>query len=707
MKSYLKLLVTMLSTGAIVSCSHQNNADNKNTSTTESEKKTEEEGGSSGGSGVSPNTGGWPVLDKLPISGSLGPSKSNFFSDRIMESRFNTWKGQKDAFAKALYASSSQYDTDAKAYYKGSKDDWFSSAGSTPAYNTWRNGAGKPALSTLWRATADYTTKRNTWVAAGTTTKRNKATWLGLADSTSDYNTWRLKRKTPLKNAWEATTTGATSYTTKLGAYTSAHTTDTKEKYADLAASNANYNTWRLTRTNPLKAAWEATGGARGQYLNIVNAWFASDRPALDTEAEWERNVASNTAFNTWKAANANTEAQKKAIWETKSNYVTAARNTISVRSYAGAENDNFKDFFRNHLDSSLRLRGTYSIAISSKAAGVSDPAGRVISEPLMWVLFEIAGKIDGSGHLTDAMKRQFPGNERTVARSTAYRNVWNTILTESDTKANVLTDLIAILDEVYDQRQSSTLRDDNYETYAKAQFKTATHTVAYNAAFTTWDTDANLKAHWATLPASTTAYNDYKKATYKATVTSAVYNTGLDAWSTTKANGLATYKTSAALTNDYATWIDAQYKAATATYNRDLDAWSITKANGVNLYNADAESTTDYNSWEDPNQRSIAKYNNNHLGQFDTDLGLWTANKANGKTTYFAAATSDTAFASWANPNPNDLTTYSQSATYTTNFDNFVTNHLTWATYHNFFKNQEYSSDAFKTIYRKYLLDE
>ena len=706
MKSYLKLLITLLSTGAIVSCGGNNNVDTKNTTTTENEKKTEEEG-SGGGNGITPNTGGWPVLDKLPISGSLGPSKRNFFSDRVMESRFNTWKDKKDAFAKALYATSSQYDTDSKAYYKGSKDDWFSSAGSTAAYNTWRNGAGKGALTTLWRATADYTTKRNAYLAAGTTTKRNKATWLGLADSTPDYNTWRLQRKNPLKTAWEATTRGATSYTTKLASYTSAHTTDTKEKYADLAASNANYNTWRLTRTNPLQTAWEATGGARGQYLNVVNAWFASDRPALDTEAEWEADAASNTAFNAWKTANANTNAQKQAIWETTTNYLTAARSAVSVRTYAGAENDNFKDFFLNHLDSTQRLRRTFSITISSKAAGVADAAGAGISEPLMWILYEIAIKIDGSGHVSAAMRRQFPGNERTVAQSAAYRAVWNTILTESDTKANVLTDLIATLDEVYEQRQSTALRDDNYETYAKAQFKTAAHTVAYNRDFGTWDTDANLKAHWATLPASTTAYNDYKKTTYKATVTTAVYNTGLDAWSTTKANGLATYKTSAALTNHYATWIDTQYKAATATYNRDLDAWSVTKANGVNLYNADADSTTDYNSWEDPNQRTIAKYANNHLGQFDTDLGLWTANKTNGKATYFAAATSDTAFTNWTNPNPNDLTTYSQSATYTTNFDNFVTNHLTWATYHNFLKNQKYNSDAFKALYRKYLLDE
>ena len=703
MKNYWKLLITMLSTGAIVGCSHQNNVDKTNTTTTEGGTTTEEETGSSGGQGVTPNSGGWPILDKLPISGSLGPSKSNFFSDRIMESRFNTWKAKKDAFAKALYAASDHYESDLKLYYKGSKDDWFSSAVSTPAYNTWRNGAGKAALSTLWRATTDYTTKRNNWVAGGVSTKRNKATWLGLAASNTPYNTWRVKRKTPLKNAWEATSRGATSFTTKLAAYQTAHTTDTKEKYADLAASNANYNTWRLTRTNPLKTAWEATGVARGQYLNLVNAWFTSDRAALDTKAEWIANAASNTAFNAWKTSDANRDADQKAIWENTANYLTAAKNAVNVRSYATGDTANFKSFYKGNLNNRVQMNRNFSATITSGRAGPDRTLGDGVNQnSLESLLYFLARSIDNRLHDYAGIFSDYTARPK-AAR---YLTAWDNILAASDTKAAVLTDLITVYEEIHAKKLDAIL-DNNYNNYAKAQFKTATHTVAYNAAFTAWNTDTNLRAYWANLPASTTAYTNYKKTTYKATVTSAVYNTGLDAWSTTKANGVATYKTSAALTNDYATWINAQYKAATATYNRDLDAWSATKANGVSLYNADAESTTDYNSWQDPNQRTAAKYDNNHLGQFNTDLGLWTANKTNGKTTYFAAAASNTAFSAWNNPSPNDLSTYNGSITYNTNFDNFVANHLTWATYSKFFKNQEYNSDSFKTIYRKYLLDE
>ena len=695
MHKYLKLLITMLSTGAIVGCGQQSKVGNKNTNTTDNENKTEE-GGLGGGQGITPNNGSWPVLDKLPISGSLGPSKRNFFSDRIMESRFNTWKGKKDAFAKALYATSDQFETDSKAYYKGSKDDWFSSAGSTAAYNTWRNGAGKAALTTLWRATTDYTTKRNTWVAGGVSTKRNKATWLGLADSTTPYNTWRVKRKAPLKTAWEATTTGATSFTTKLAAYASSHTTDTKEKYADLAASNTDYNNWRLTRTAPLKTAWEATGTSAGEFLNLVNTWFTSWATAsIDTEAEWEADAASNTAYNAWKAANANTDAQKKAIWEDTTSFYNSAKTTIPSSRYFDNQVNNFEAFIKTAA--TTRVLMDYDIRITSQGNRRLRGTDVFMSQFLGSVLLLLDGLNYNYGTLGDdaANLNGQAGLNRIIAK-------WDEVFNEIRSKPAVRVDVISAFDAI-----QPTLVDTNYNAYAKTQYKLAANQAAYNTAFAAWDTEANLKAAWKELPASATAYENYKKDNYKTTVTSAVYNTGLDAWSNTKANGLATYKTSTALTTDYNTWIGTQYKAATATYNRDLDAWSATKANGVNLYNADAESTAAYNSWVDPNIRSIAKYNSNHLGQFDTDLGLWTANKTNGKATYFAAATSDTVFGSWTNPNPNDLTTYGNSPMYNTNFDNFVTNHLTWSTYSNFFKNQKYNLDSFKNLYRKYLLDE
>ena len=596
MKNYLKLLISLFSTSAIISCGTQKSTET--TTTTETTKPTEETSG--GGGGVTPNAGGWPSLDKLPISGSLGASKTSFFNDRAMEGRFNTWKEKKDDFAKAIYATSSQGQSDLEDYYKGSKDDWFASDASTVAYNTWKGGAGKAALTTLWKTTADYRTKKAAHVAGGTSTKRSKATWLGLAASDASYNTWRAKRTDNLKSAWEATTTGATSYTTKFNTYKTGHATDTKEKYADLAASNNDYNTWRVKRETALKTAWEATNdytsSARAEYS--VDDYIADDISHVST---YLTNLVGNTR-----------------------------RATISLRILHGTTTHSTG--FAGDLRSIYRTFLNYANSGKYRKGGAGDPD---------WAIAE------------------------SVTTNTAFMNKWNEMITDfeadSGTGATSLkTDVIHLYKQLSVSATTGRIADTSYHTWADTEYK-----------------------------ADTTAYNR-----------------DLDGWSATKANGLATYKLSTDLTSDYATWIEAQYKAST-TYNTDLDAWSATKANGQSAYNAHADSATDYGNWTDPNQRTNDTYDANHLGHFDRDLGHWTSTKANGKATYFADATSNTDFNAYVNPSPNKVNEYLQSTEFTNNFNSFVTNSLTWTAYKDFFIKQKYNSEAFKKLYYNYLLDQ
>ncbi len=592
MKNYLKLLISLFSTSAIISCGTQKSTET--TTSTETTKPTEETSGGGGGGGVTPNAGGWPSLDKLPISGSLGASKTLFFSDRAMESRFNTWKEKKDDFAKAIYATSSQGQSDLEDYYKGSKDDWFTSNASDTAYNTWRGGAGKDALTTLWKTTADYTAKKEAWIDADTGTKRSKATWLGLSASDAAYNTWRAKRTDNLKSAWEATTAGATSYTTKFNAYKSSHATDTKEKYADLAASNNDYNTWRTKRETSLKTAWEAT-----------------------------------------------------------SDFTTKARAEYSVDDYISDDHTNVSSYLsglagngRHSMNLAITLRlGTHARRYTFTNGNLLDILGQLLNQ-LNSGAYRNGGTSWGADEWWGA----------------GWRTAYNRML--SDYNADTVVGLRRDVNEIYKQLSNPAASNREVDTD-----------------YTTW---ANTE--------------------YKADTTA--YNTGLDGWSATKANGLAAYKLSTDLTSDYATWIEAQYKAST-TYNTDLDAWSATKANGQSAYNAHADSTTDYDAWTDPNLRTAAKYDANTGGRFDIDLGSWTSIKANGKDTFFASAASNTAFGSYVNPNPNKVNEYTQSSEFTTNFNNFVSNNLTWSTYKDFFIKQKYNSEAFKKLYYDYLLDQ
>ena len=503
------------------------------------------------------------------------------------------------------------------------------------------------------------------------------------ARSNQPYARWWGTRPQKLKEQWLK----SSHFKRQLAAFQARQTLNNKNEYADSTQSDASYerwrklgayapgladlyrnrpqyqdplyNTWRLTRANGLKAAWEATGTGRNEYLGVVNTWFTNSMPLFATKALWIPTIGSNDYHNAWRTTNTDTAAKRQAIWETTANYLTAAKNAVSVRSYATGDTANFKNFFLNNLDSSLRLRGTFNIAISSKAAGVADAFGvRNVSEPLRWILFEIATKIDGSGHVSAAMRAQFPGNERRVAQSAAYRAIWNTILTESDTKANVLTDLIATLDEVYEQRQSSALRDDNYETYAKAQFKTAAHEAAYSAAFRAWDSsptrDAEMKTYWGTLPESTTDYVNFKKETYKDTVESGVYNTGLDAWSATKANGWAAYQAS----DDYARDFGREV-SLTRSFGKKLAAWSKTKANGLDAYKTSKFLTHDYN-----------KYIKELYLESDTattDYETWGASKTNGGQVYKQSAQGNQDKEQWKS------SLYLSQPEYTTNKRNWL----------------------------------
>ncbi len=697
MKNNLKLWVSILSTATLASCSfgsntddkeHNKNIPNDNRSSFIIEEEKEN----------TPNSGGWPTLDTLPINGTIGPSKTAFFSERTFESRFNTWKTNKDDFAKRIYLSSAQGQSDMALYYKGTKEEWFNSAAATSAYNTWRTGSGKSALTTAWKASADYTTKKAAYIAGGTSTKRNKATWLTLSDSTASYNTWRLQRKSALKSAWEATNSGATSFTTKLGSYTSAHTTNTKEKYADLATSNNDYNTWRAKRSTDLKNAWEATDSGTNEFMNKVDAWMTANHASLDTKAEWLADGESDASFSAWKGAL--TTDQKKLIWEGTHDFIHESETQVTADEFLRDEESNFNDDMISWLFDSRRISLQPGFTLASNTTYTMSNASIMVKSALR----NFFKKADDEAYNYPEVATVFAGST-TAAERNVYINAWRTLLNDKGSDPDLKADVLTIFKKVVDHdTHVDHIDDTRFFAYVKKIYKTAAHSAHYTNAFNAWNTDANLRTHWNTLTSETnTAYKSYKATKYKA---GSSYNTDLDAWSATKANGLPTYKLSSDLTTDYATWIKAQYKAS-ATYNTDLDAWSITKSNASSIYNADADSTSDYNSWSDPNQRTAARYDANHLNQFETDLAIWTSVKANGKTIYFAADASDNAFDGFTNPTPNDLSQYQESAFFASKFDDFVTNNLTWSTYKDYFIKQVYESTEFKNLYHNYLLDE
>ena len=601
MKNNLKLWVSILSTATLASCGLGSNTDDKeynknipndNRSSFIIEEEKEN----------TPNNGGWPTLDTLPINGTIGPSKTTFFSERAFESRFNNWKANKDELAKKIYLSSSQAQRDMALYYKGTKEEWFNSDASTSAYNTWRSGSGKAALTTAWKASDDYTTKKAEYIAGGSATKRIKSIWLTLADSTASYNTWRLQRK------------------------------------------------------DTLKSAWEATGSGTNEFMTKVDAWMTVNHASLDTKAKWLADGESDASFNAWKAAL--TTDQKKLLWEGTHNFIHESETQVTADEFLRDEELNFNDDIISWLFDSRRISLRPAFTLLSNTTYTMSNASIMVKSALRNFL----RKADDSAYDYPEVATVFAGSTTNAERN-VYINAWRTLLSDKNSDPDLKADVLTIFKRVVDHdTHVDHIDDTKFFAYVKKTYKTAAHSAHYTNAFNAWNTDANLRTHWNTLTSETdTAYKSYKATKYK----------------------------------------------AGSSYNTDLDAWSATKANASSVYNADADSTSDYNSWSDPNQRTDARYDANHLNEFETDLADWTSVKANGKVTYFAAGASDTAFDGFVNTTPNDLSKYQESAFFDSKFDDFVTNNLTWATYKDYFIKQIYKSTEFKNLYHNYLLDE
>ena len=706
MNNYVKIFIPLLSTTTIVIVGGTNGYNQRqkflskqNSQINSSSQPIKKQQQNS--SQYNPRYGSPPTQlpDILPIIGSLGPSKNAFFNDRLMAQRFNKWKVKKDLLAKTLYQLSDQYQKDTKQYYKGTKKEWFTSSHANQYYEEWRKKAGQEKLITAWKKTNNYNIQKTNYVRKGSPIKRSKTIWLHLSDSSPSYNKWRFKHPLALKNAWEATRREKDSFKTKLNVFKTNHPTNTKEKYANLPVANSDYNTWRLTRTKSLQTAWEKTNSKAHNFFDFANQWFMSHHTSLNTKDKWIAASASNNAFAAWKAKNAPNDEAKKLLWEATIDFYTVAQASTSGNAFANAQEDNFKQFFRDNIFNQNQISNLIVVPNSNtKIRSINyqrkERIGTIIAEILGVVnnnAYEYLYMSDGT--LPSGTKQQ----------KTTLLNQLNKMLNDMDSKPLLKNDIIHLFDELTKKRP--VVRDNNYDQFIKKEFKLAKNKAAYNNGFKSWK--KGLKTYWAQIQDATTAYHNYQKKVYKDTISSTIYHQNLDLWSATKANGLIAYKTSSALINDYATWIKTQYKAATATYNQDLDAWSAIKSNGVNLYNNDPESTVDYNQWQDPLHKTTTNYDNNHLGQFQIDLDLWTKNKSNGQTTYLASEASNQAFNHWINPAPNNLAKYYLSPQYVTNFDYFITHHLTWTNYRSFFQNQKYKTKVFREIYYQYLLNQ
>ena len=498
--------------------------------------------------------------------------------------------------------------------------------------------------------------------------------YLATDRSTQSYARWWGTRPQKLHQHWQK----SGHFKGRLAAFQRGHDLSTTDQYADSELSDAsyerwrklgpyapgladlyrgqasyrdpNYNTWRATRPNILKTAWESTGTGPNQYLGVVNTWFTTNMPTLDTKEEWAVSTGAEVYANAWYAVNAPTAEEKQDIWETRPNFLTVAKDHTSANTYATARatTDNFKQFFRDNL---FNTQDIEDFSINVRGLDI-DFSGTV--RQALWDLFRQIndGRWDYAGSNTDYNSDDDDDRE-------AYGRRWEGLLTAINTRDEIRAQVIGFYSGLL---ASSSLEDDHYNTYAKAQYKLAANSDAYDTAFEAWLGSRDLRAYWATLPSVDADYTRFKKSTYK-TMNSGdritVYNAGLDAWSATqangwsayqasedyedvsftrsfqkeldvwtrtKANGLPAYKTSKFLAHDYKQYITEQYLASAAA-TRDYQTWGARKANGGKIYTQSAQSKEDIKAWRGELYPSQPDY--------ITNKKEWLRTKANGVNDY------------------------------------------------------------------------
>ena len=498
--------------------------------------------------------------------------------------------------------------------------------------------------------------------------------YLATDRSTQSYARWWGTRPQKLHEHWQK----SGHFKGRLAAFQEDHDLSTTDQYADSELSDASYerwrklgpyapgladlyrnqptyqdpgyNTWRLTRTNPLKTAYEATGTEENGFLGVVNTWFTANMGLIDTKIEWLNSAASGPAAAAWWAENAPTVAQQKELWENSDHFFAVARETTSAQSYANNNLANFKTFLRGNLFNETPM--SYDVTLHGDVVVRSERGN--IRDFLAAALLDIGGEAYAYTELLADVR------DRSEAARNRYRNKWNELISDSDDDGDLLSDLIILFEEIHSE---SSLVDSNYNIYAKAQLKLEANEDAYDDAFEEWDNNDGQKTLWNSLGNVTdAAYEAFKKTTYKETNSGdriAVYNAGLDAWSTTrtngwetyqasedyedvsftrsfqkeldvwtrtKANGLPAYKTSKFLAHDYKQYITEQYLASAAA-TRDYQTWGARKANGGKIYTQSAQSKEDIKAWRGELYPSQPDY--------ITNKKEWLRTKANGVNDY------------------------------------------------------------------------
>ncbi len=685
-------------------------------------------------------------VSKLNAYKSSSFDKDSFLNSDYANKYYNVWKATRPNALKSAWekttSGANSYTTKLNAFVASwksansnldTKTKFADHADSDSYYNTWK--ATKPdALINAWEATTSgansYTTKFNSFITSWKTANSNldtKTKFADHADSDSYYNTWKATKPSALINAWEATTSGANSYTTKFNAFTTSWKTansnlDTKIKFADHADSDSYYNTWRKTRPTALKSAWEATTSGANSYTTKFNAFKSGYKTRSGAKDSWLNSNHSNSTYNTWRQSSTrpsslfsawlqsdsgnnnasdyawsilkendeqlfddykdnNRYTSAYATWKTNKNnakvnkYLTEAKEgkliwyklfeKYSIVKYANENHngifakvkklilDNIfeeTDFSYNlpfkYVDNGLPEASTFYIYDeyfgNKKIRQIFELFNEIITE------LRINSYLSFDAHIAKGVRN---------SKRSEYQTHWTNIFKDANWGGYdwFPKTLIYLFYFGVEDKQIF----DDYINWVKAKAGDRDHETWINSMINNSNDDENFLF-------MTNLIEDlaiqYQKDQISNNQNETKYKSALDLWSATKANGLLTYKADGQSNTDFNTFADNlsanDYKSDNQ-YNVDLDAWSSTKSNGLSTYKSDASLDNDYEAYLKDKYENAASY--------DTDFNAW-ATKANGLATYKASSKLDSDYEAYLKDK------YENAASYDTDFNAWAT---------------------------------
>ncbi len=589
-------------------------------------------------------------------------------------SKYNTWKATSAAgnALKTHWKTTNDYTSSkdswiAANYTKRDKDTWADLADATSKYNTWKaTNAATSALKNNWYTTNDYQTKFNQWVNSNLV-KRTKDTWLGLAASTSFYNTWRVTSagRNAIKGTWEATN----NYASKKDAWIAAnYNKRDKNIWANLADATSKYNTWKATSAagNALKTHWKTTN----DYTTSKDAWIAANYTKRDKNY-WSSLSDASSKYNNWKATNAANSALKNN-WYTTNYYQTKFNQWVNSNLVKRT-----KDTWLG-LAASTSFYNTWRVTSAGRNAikGTWEATNNYASKKDAWIAANYNKRDKNTwANLADATSKYYTW-KATSAAGNALKTHWKTTNDYTSSKDSWIA-------ANYTKRDKDTWADladatSKYNTWKATNAATSAlknnwyATNDYQTKFNQW-VNSNLvkrtKDTWLGLAASTSFYNAWRvtnsgrnaiKGTWEATNN---YASKKDAWIAANYNkrDKDAWANLADATSKYNTWkatsaagsaLKTHWKT-TNDYTTSKDAWiaaNYMKRN-KNYWSSLSDATNKYDTWKVTNAADGALKNNWYAtNDYQTKFNQWVNNNLikRGKDTWLGLSASTSFYNTW-----------------------------------------------------------